>query len=81
MGTFRELRSILPHIFIICNSVRTITDRWDKYFYENCKEAEKKYLDIIDNNFKAVREVQEVRCFISSINRREKSVIYLSFLL
>ncbi|VDK61759.1 unnamed protein product [Onchocerca ochengi] len=35
------------------------SDRWDKYFYESCKKAEKKYLDIIDNNFKTIRETQE----------------------
>ncbi|EJD74279.1 hypothetical protein LOAG_18388 [Loa loa] len=38
---------------------RAFNYRWDKYFYENRKEAEKKYLDIIDNNFKAIRDVQE----------------------
>ncbi|VDP20761.1 unnamed protein product [Onchocerca flexuosa] len=43
------------------------SDRWDKYFYENCKKAEKKYLDIIDNNFKTIREVQEVRYFMINL--------------
>ncbi|VDO41615.1 unnamed protein product [Brugia timori] len=50
---------ILVLLFYYYIFSRAFNYRWDKYFYENCKEVEKKYLDIIDNNFKAVREVQE----------------------
>uniref|UniRef100_A0A915PR39 ATP synthase subunit b n=1 Tax=Setaria digitata TaxID=48799 RepID=A0A915PR39_9BILA len=50
---------ILVLLFYYYIFSRAFNYRWDKYFYEKCKETEKKYLDIIDNNFKAVREVQE----------------------
>lgn len=51
---------ILVLLFYYYIFSRAFNYRWDKYFYECCKEVEKKYLDIIDNNFKTVREVQEI---------------------
>ncbi|KAM3716204.1 ATP synthase F(0) complex subunit [Dirofilaria immitis] len=51
---------ILVFIFYYYIFSRAFNYRWDKYFYESCKKREKKYLDIIDNNFKAVREIQEM---------------------
>lgn len=40
------------------------SDRWDKFFYESTKKVEKKYMDIIDNNFKTVRDIQKVKFFL-----------------
>ncbi|VDN33919.1 unnamed protein product, partial [Gongylonema pulchrum] len=50
---------VLIIIFYYYIFSRAFDYRWDKFFYENAKKVEKKYLDIIDNNFKAVRTVQE----------------------